>query len=195
MPAKNRDLHGSAPDQSPVALLMIDVINDLDFPEAEQLLEFALPMARQIAALKVRARQHGIPPIYVNDNLGRWRSDLNAQVKHCLEDNVRGKAIVELLQPDDDDYFVIKPKHSGFFSTTLDTLLEYLGVKTVIITGVAANICVLFTANDAYMREFEVIVPADCIASEDAENNRQTLALIERVLKADITPFAEVQAA
>ena len=192
MPAKNRDLHGSAPDQSPVALLLIDVINDLDFPEAEQLLEFALPMARQIAALKVRARQHRIPAIYVNDNFGRWRSDLNAQVKHCLEDNVRGKAIVELLQPDDDDYFVLKPKHSGFFSTTLDTLLEYLGVQTVIITGVAANICVLFTANDAYMRDLHLVVPADCVASNTEDENRYALDQMRKVLKADTRPSAEL---
>ena len=97
MPDKNEDLHGSAPDKSDVALLLIDVINALDFPEGDQLLRFALPMARQIAALKRRAGQEGIPVLYVNDNFGRWRSDFNAQVEHCLRDGVRGKAVVELL--------------------------------------------------------------------------------------------------
>src|SRR6185437_3704288 len=99
MPAKNADLHGNAPDKSEVALLLIDVINDLDFPEADQLLRYAVPMARQIAALKERAKQQGIPVIYVNDNFGRWRSDFNAQVEHCLQDNVPGKPLVELLRP------------------------------------------------------------------------------------------------
>src|SRR5689334_20574362 len=123
MPAKNEDLHGSAPDKSSVALILIDVINDLDFPEGDLLLVQALPMARQIAALKDRCQHDRVPAIYVNDNFGRWRSDFNAQVEHCLREGVRGCEIAKLLRPADDDYFVLKPKHSGFYSTTLDTLL------------------------------------------------------------------------
>jgi nicotinamidase-related amidase len=186
MPAKNADLHGNAPDKSATALLLIDVINDLEFPEGDELLRYALPAARRIAALAERARHAGVPVIYVNDNFGRWRSDLNAQVRHCLDDGVRGRPIAELLQPGDDDYFVLKPKHSGFYSTTLDTLLDYLGAKRVIITGFAANICVLFTANDAYMRDYELLVPADCVASNTEEENRNALEQMRRVLKADI---------
>ncbi len=192
MPTKNPDLHGSAPDKSSVALLLIDVINDLDFPEGDQLLRFALPMARQIAALKRRARQEGIPAIYVNDNFGRWRSDFKAQVEHCLRDGVRGKPVVELLRPDEDDYFVLKPKHSGFFSTTLDTLLEYLGARAVVLAGMAANICVLFTANDAYMRDLHLAVPSDCVASNTEEENRYALDQMRKVLKADTRPSTEL---
>jgi nicotinamidase-related amidase len=114
MPARNRDLHGSAPDESDIALLLIDVINDLDFPEADQLLRYARPMARKLLRLKQRARKSGIPVIYVNDNFGRWRSDFRRQVAHCLRENSRGHEIVSLLQPDENDYFVLKPKHSGF---------------------------------------------------------------------------------
>ncbi|MGH7138996.1 MAG: cysteine hydrolase family protein [Pirellulales bacterium] len=192
MLTKNADLHGNAPDKSHVALLLIDVINDLDFPDADRLLEFALPMARQIAALKDRAKQEGVPVVYVNDNFGRWRSDFNAQVEHCLEEGVNGKPLVELLRPHEDDYFVLKPKHSGFFSTTLDLLLEYLGVKAVILTGISTNICVLFTANDAYMRDFHLLVPSDCVASNTAEENRHALDQIRKVLKADTRPSAEI---
>jgi nicotinamidase-related amidase len=192
MPAKNEDLHGNAPDKSDVALLLIDVINDLDFPEGDQLLRFALPMARQIAALKWRARQEGVPVIYVNDNFGRWRSDFSAQVEHCLHDGVRGKPVAELLRPGEDDYFVLKPKHSGFFSTTLDTLLEYLGAKAVVLTGMAANICVLFTANDAYMRDLHLAVPSDCVASNTEEENRYALDQLRKVLKADTRPSTEL---
>jgi nicotinamidase-related amidase len=188
MPAKNEDLHGNAPDKSDVALLLIDVINDLEFDEGDQLLQFALPMARRIAALKRRAQQGGIPVIYVNDNFGRWRSDLNAQVEHCLNDGVRGRPVVELLRPDEDDYFVLKPKHSGFFSTTLDTLLKYLGTRALVLTGIAANICVLFTANDAYMRDLHLAVPSDCVASNTEEENRYALDQMHKVLKADIRP-------
>lgn len=192
MPARNPDLHGNAPDKSPVALLLIDVINDLDFPEGDQLLRSALPMAKQIAALKRRARDEGVPVVYVNDNFGRWRSDFTAQVDHCLEAGCRGKPIAELLRPDPEDYFVLKPKHSGFYATTLDTLLEYLGVRAVVLTGMAANICVLFTANDAYMRDLHLAVPADCVASNTEGETRHALDQMQKVLKADTRPSADL---
>jgi nicotinamidase-related amidase len=192
MPAKNEDLHGNAPDKADVALLLIDVINDLDFPEGDQLLRHALPMAHRLLALKRRAKKAGVPVLYVNDNFGRWRSNFEAQVQHCLRDDVRGRPLAELLRPEDDDYFVLKAKHSGFFSTTLDLLLEYLQVKTVIITGMAANICVLFTANDAYMRDFHLVVPCDCVASNTEEENRNALEQMRKVLKADIRPSTEL---
>lgn len=192
MASKNQDLHGNAPDKSDVALLLIDVINDLDFPDGHRLLRYALPMAERLVDLKRRARGAGVPVIYVNDNFGRWRSDFNAQVEHCLNDGVPGKAVVERLKPEEDDYFVLKPKHSGFFSTTLDILLDYLGVKTVILTGIAGDICVLFTANDAYMRDFSLVVPCDCVASNTAELNRNALEVMAKVLKADTRPSAEL---
>jgi nicotinamidase-related amidase len=190
--SKNADLHGNAPDKAEVALLLIDVINDLEFPEGDQLLRQARPMAERLRELKRRARDAGIPVIYVNDNFGRWRSDFNTQVEHCLEDGVRGREIVARLKPEEDDYFVLKPKHSGFFSTTLDILLEYLGVKTVILTGIAANICVLFTANDAYMRDLSLVVPGDCVASNTEEENRNALEQMQKILKADIRPATEL---
>jgi nicotinamidase-related amidase len=191
MPAKNTDLHGNAPDNSDVALLLIDVINDLEFDDGDRLLRYALPMARRIAELKSRAKKAEVPVVYVNDNFGRWRSDFNAQVQHCLEDGVRGKPIAQLLHPESDDYFVLKPKHSGFFSTALDTLLRYLGAKTVILTGMAANICVLFTANDAYMRDLNLAVPADCVASNTEQETRNALEQMRTVLKADIRLSSE----
>jgi nicotinamidase-related amidase len=96
------------------------------------------------------------------------------------------------LRPEEDDYFVLKPKHSGFFSTTLDILLDYLGVETVVLTGLAANICVLFTANDAYMRDFHLVVPRDAVASNSREDNDYALEQMRTILKADIRPSAEV---
>jgi nicotinamidase-related amidase len=192
MPPKNHDLHGNAPDKAGIALLLIDVINDLEFSDGEQLLARALPMARNLAELKRRAKAARIPVIYVNDNFGRWQSNFRAQVEHCLEEGVRGKPIAELLNPDDDDYFVLKPKHSGFFSTTLDILLQYLGAKAVILTGIAGNICVLFTANDAYMRDLSLIAPEDCIASNTEQENRHALDQMATVLKADTRSSSEL---
>lgn len=193
MPTKNPDLHGSAPDKSEIALLLIDVINDLDFPEANQLLRHARPMARKLLRLKERAKKAGIPVIYVNDNFGRWQSDFRRQVEHCLRGDSKGHEIVQLLRPEEDDYFVLKPKHSGFFSTTLETLLRYLGSRRLILTGIAGNFCVLFTANDAYMRDYELIIPSDCTASNSAEENREALALMRKFLKADTRPSPQLR--
>src|SRR5215213_9641629 len=104
MPVKSEDLHGSAPDKSGAALLLIDVINDFDFEEADQMLPLALPVGRNIAELKRRAKQAGIPAIYVNDNFGRWQSDFKKIVSHCRREDGKGKPFVELLLPEDDDY-------------------------------------------------------------------------------------------
>ena len=167
-------------------LLLVDVINTFDFPEARQLLRFALPAAEKIAALKARSRKRGIPAIYINDNFGKWRSDFKRQVEHCISEECLGAEIARQLIPHEDDYFVLKPKHSGFYSTSLDVLLHYLGVKRLIIVGFATDICILFTANDAYMRDYEVVIPSDCVAAESASANQRILKHMERFLKADI---------
>ncbi|MDQ3803487.1 MAG: cysteine hydrolase [Acidobacteriota bacterium] len=192
MPAKNEDLHGNVPDKAEVALLLIDVINDLEFESGDELLRHALPMAERLAELKRRAKEAGVPVVYVNDNFGKWQSDFKKILAHCLADDVRGRPVAELLRPDDDDYFVLKPKHSGFFSTTLDILLDYLGVKTLILTGLTGDICVLFTAHDAYMRDFNLVVPSDCVASNDPGENQYTLEKLARLLKADTRPSTEI---
>jgi nicotinamidase-related amidase len=192
MPARNKDLHGNAPDKSTTALLLIDVINPLAFPEARQLLRFVPAMTRKVSRLKERAQAAGIPVIYVNDNFGRWRSDFRRQVEYCLRKNSRGAGMVMALRPTESDYFVLKPKHSGFFATTLETLLRYLGVRRLILAGIAGNFCVLFTANDAYMRDYEIIVPPDCVVSNTAKENRQALQLMRKFLKADLRPSARI---
>jgi nicotinamidase-related amidase len=192
VPANNPDLHGNVPESSSIALLLIDVINDLEFEGSEALVAQAEPIARRIRELKRRAKAAGVPTIYVNDNFGRWQSDFRKVVEHCLEDNVRGEVMARILAPEDDDYFVLKPKHSAFFETTLDVLLSYLGAKTLILTGVAGNICILFSANDAYMRDFNLIVPADCVASNTEEENQHALDQMRKVLKADLTASTEL---
>src|SRR2546429_8415219 len=188
---KNADLHGSAPDKSEVALILVDVINDLDFPEAKQLARFIPALADSIARLKRRAKAAGVPVIYVNDNFGRWRSDFRALIEHCRKG--KSRSLIEKLYPERDDYFVLKPKHSGFFSTTLETLLRYLGSETLIITGIAGNFCVLFTANDAYMRDYTLIIPSDCTASNSAAENREALSLMRKFLRADTRPSGKIR--
>ena len=190
--SRSRDLHGFAPDECPVALLLIDWINDLEFDGGDRLFPQALQAAKAAAGLRRRAKQAGVPVIYCNDNFGKWRSDFRTLLKHVLEDNVRGKPIAELLRPDDQDYFMLKPKHSGFHSTTLDVLLDHLGATTLILSGIAGNFCVLFTAHDAYMRDFRLIVPRDCSASEEETDNRHALEHMAKTCKADIGPSAGI---
>jgi nicotinamidase-related amidase len=174
------------------ALLLIDVINDLEFEGGDALLAEALPMAGRIAELKRRAGRRGIPTIYVNDNFGRWRSDFRRTVEHVLEDGVRGEPVARLLAPQEIDYFVLKPMHSGFYQTTLEALLQHLGIGTLILTGMAVDYCVLFTANDAFMRGYGLCVPTDCVAAESRDVREQVIALIGRVLKADVRPSEQL---
>ena len=148
------------------------------------MLKYARPMSKKLLRLKRRAQKAGVPVVYVNDNFGRWKSDFRRTVEHCTQ-HARGRKVVELLGPEDNDYFVLKPRHSGFFSTTLETLLRYLEAQSVILTGIAGNFCVLFTANDAYMRDFNLFVPSDCTVSNTKKENDSALALMKKFLKAD----------
>jgi isochorismate hydrolase len=184
--SRSSDLHGSAPDKCAAALLLIDWINDLEFEGAERLLPQALKAAKATAALRSRAKHAGVPVIYCNDNFGKWRSDFRSLLEHVLEDEVRGRPIARMLAPDAEDYFVLKPKHSGFHSTSLDVLLAHLGANTLILTGIACNFCVLFTAHDAYMRDFRLLVPSDCVASETEADNRRALEHMAKACKADL---------
>jgi nicotinamidase-related amidase len=131
----------------------------------------------------------------VNDNFGRWRSNFNALVDHCLKDGVPGRAVAEQLLPGDDDYFVLKPMHSGFFQTSLDLLLRHLQARTLILAGIAGNNCVLFTAGDAYMRGYRVIVPRDCVVSNGPAQNERALDEMRTVLKANLRASARLDLA
>ncbi|MDB5312392.1 MAG: vibB [Gemmataceae bacterium] len=118
--------------------------------------------------------------IYANDPFGKWRSDLSAVVERCREPGCQGEPRVDRLHPGKEDYFVLKAKHSAFFSTTLATLLRFLGTRTLVLGGFAADICVLFTANDAYLRDLRLVVPADGVASNHAPDKDAALALMRR---------------
>lgn len=182
------DLYGDAPSNCHVALILIDVINDMEYPGGDDLLPQALPAGHAIAALKRRARDASIPVVYVNDNFGRWRADFKTQVRRCLEDGVRGKPFVALVLPDPQDYFVLKPKDSAFYATPLAVLLEYLGARTLILAGLTSDRCVLMTASDAYLRAYGLYVPTDCTAAMVPGHNRHALDYMARVFKATTTP-------
>jgi nicotinamidase-related amidase len=192
-PARNHDLHGNAPDESDVAVVLIDVINDLEFEGGDRLLPQALAMADRLATLAARARRAGVPVIYANDNFGRWRSDFRTILERCLTEDVRGRPIAQRLCPQPEDYVVLKPKHSAFYSTTLDLLLRYLKTHTLVLGGLTADRCVLFSASDAYMRDFRLVVPSDGVASIDRGANRRALEQMRTLLDADVRPAQAVR--
>ncbi len=173
-------------------MLVIDVINDLDFPGGATLLHAALRMSTHLAQLLSRARRLGVPVIYVNDNWGRWRSDVSHIVRHCQQEECRGRRLALTLAPTPRDYFVLKPKHSGFFATALDTLLTYLGADTLVLTGLTTDNCVLFTASDAYIRDFRLFVPSDCVTSIRPQEHRQALSHMRRALRVDTRRAARI---
>lgn len=174
-------------------LLIIDMINEFDFDGSARLLPAIERTARRIAAVKRRMKRVRCPVVYVNDNFGKWRSDFRKLLARCLHEQCRGKQVARILAPDGDDYFVLKPKHSGFYATPLELLLRYLNVDGVVITGIAGDNCVLFTAADAYMREFSIAVPADCIVSLDEDRNRSALEHMRASLKADTRPSGKMR--
>ena len=180
------DLSGLAPSRSTTAIIILDLISDYSFEDGAKIARAALPVAKRIARLKARARKAGVPAIYVNDALGRWRSDFPGLVRHSLGEGSPGAAIVKEIAPAPDDYCVLKPKHSGFYATALETLLDYIGANRLILTGVSSHQCVLFTANDAYVRDLSLAIPRDCISARNVKDTRLALEYFTRVLGADV---------
>jgi len=167
------------------ALLIVDMVNPLDFPGATALLRHARPVATRIARLKQRLKARGVPAIYVNDNFTHWLRDFRELVAICSQPGARGEPLVATLAPEHDDYLVLKPKHSAFFATPLEVLLEQLKVRHVVVSGIAGDGCVLATANDAHMRGFEVSVPSDCCASISKPRNDRALRLLREAMHVD----------
>lgn len=174
------------------ALLIIDMINDLDFEGGEDLREPAEAAAGRIVGLREAADKAGVPVIYVNDNFGHWRSERSSIVDHCDRADSPGRALMAALRPRESDYFIVKPQFSGFYATNLPVLLPQLGVSRVILTGVAADICVLFTAADAHMREYDLWVPGDTVASESDAHRRWALEIMRHSMCAETRPTTEL---
>jgi nicotinamidase-related amidase len=182
-----------APHHSPTVLILIDVINHFEFPDGAKVLRQALPIAPRLARLKERAQAAGISTIYVNDNFGQWRSDASRLLDYCVRPEAIGKSFVEQIQPDKKDYFVLKPMHSGFYQTPLEVLLRYLGASTLVLGGLTTNSCIVCTAHDAKMREFELYVPSDCSASRTVKEHRQAIEHIRMMTDAGVAPSGSLR--
>jgi nicotinamidase-related amidase len=172
--------------KSGLALVLIDVINHFEFPDGKTILRQALKIAPSLARLKTKAREAGVPTVYVNDNFGQWRSDMSKLLRYCLRPEAAGRMFVEQLRPDDADYFVLKPMHSAFYQTPLDLQLRELGASSVVLSGLATNSCILCTAHDANMRNLNIIVPRDCCTARTAREHKQALEHIGAMADAKI---------
>lgn len=168
--------------QPDAALLIIDVINDLDFPGGIHVVPWAKKMVERLRPAADAARAAGVPIIYVNDNFGHWRSNFGDVFNHCTRPDAPGRNVAVAMRPHDDDYFVLKPKHSAFFATSLVPLLQYLGVRRLVMGGIATNLCVLFSAHDAYMHEYDITVLSDCCAAESDRDHDGALDQLNRFL-------------
>lgn len=164
------------------ALLIVDVTNDLEFPGGEKVLPWAQKMVDRLSPVLGRARQQGVPVVYVKDNLGHWRSNFGDVVRHCTREGARGREVVQRPLPASEDYFILKPKHSAFFATSLVPLLEFLKVERLILAGIATNICVFFTAHDAHVHEYDITILSDCCAAESDEDHNVALDQLQRFL-------------
>ncbi len=173
------------------ALLIIDMINDFNFTNGPKLSEKATEITIHIKQLKQMCRSKNIPIIYINDHYQTWKADIKKITEHCT--NELSKKIISTIPVEEYDYFLIKPHYSAFYETPLQTLLQHLEVNHLIITGIAGNICVLFTANDAYMRKFQITIPSDCIASNCDEDNYYALTMMENILKANVLPTSQIK--
>jgi nicotinamidase-related amidase len=176
--------------RSPRVLLLVDFINPLRFPGADELATPAIAAAKATRRLKDRLVKNGVQVIYANDNYGQWRSDFRELYERCLADAGPAGELARLLEPGKKDLVMLKPRHSAFFATPLDLVLTQLQAKTLIVCGLATDMCVQLTAMDAAMRGYKLSVPRDCTAAEATKAKNDALLYMQRVLKADIRASA-----
>lgn len=179
--------------ESRTALIIVDMVNPLDFPRARSLLHQSLPAARRIAKLRARLKPQGVPVIFVNDNFTHWREDFRQLVAICSQPDVLGAPLIDALPPGQDDYNLLKPQHSAFYNTPLEVLVEQLGVTRVVLTGISTDQCILASAIDARMRELEVVVASDGTASMTATRHRNALAVL-REMDVKVMPCRSIRA-
>lgn len=179
--------------KSGTALLILDMISEYRYPDGNRIARSARKAAPNIARLRERAHAARIPVIYANDTAGKWESDQKSFVDRCMQPDSRGREIVQLLAPTPEDYFMFKPRHSAFFGTPLHTLLQRLKIARVIATGITSHQCVLFTAMDAHVREFELIIPADCIGAGAAADTKHALYIFSHALMAKVSSSRQLR--
>lgn len=178
--------------RSRMALVLVDVVNHMDFEGGELLAREAGRIAPSLLGLRRAAHRAGCVVVYANDNFGDWRATSADLVKRCLRGR-NGGAFTRRLKPRARDCFVHKARNSGFYCSTLEPLLEAFGVRTVVLGGITADNCVLFTAHDAYLRGFELVVPVDAVAAQTRDASERALEQMRATLKAKTPTSSRVR--
>ncbi len=169
-------------------LLLVDVINPMNFPRAQDLLPHAWAAAQRVARLKKRLEAQGVATIYANDNYGTWHSEFRDILAACqVLPGARG-AIARRLTPTPDDLVILKPQHSAFHCTPLRHLLGRMQARRLVIAGWAADMCVMLSATDARMHGYEVWTPRDCIAAETPERYDTAVRLLGGAFECSVRP-------
>lgn len=181
---------GTRSDMSDTAVLVIDMFNAYQHPDADKLIPHVEPIIAPLTGLITRSqRRDDAELIYVNDNYGDFTADHSGIVESAL-----GGArpdLVKPIVPDENCRFLMKVRHSAFYATPLGYLLSQLGTKTVILTGQVTEQCILYSALDAYIRHFEVVVARDCIAAIDDELGQAALRMMESNMRAQLADAAD----
>jgi nicotinamidase-related amidase len=175
-------MHPSDLPRSRRVLLLVDFINPMDFPEAVDLAPAAVQAARATRRLQ-RLLGPDVPTIYANDNFGQWHSDFARLVAKVRSGHGAAATMARVLAPRRRDITLLKPRHSAFLGAPLDILLQQIGAREIVLTGLATDICVQMTAMDAFLRGYRVHVPRDCTAAETEEKKQAALLYMRDVLK------------
>jgi nicotinamidase-related amidase len=173
------------------ALLVVDMLNTYEHEDADRLAASVRQAVPQIERLIRRAREDDVALVYVNDNYGDWNSSSSELARRAVEG--RYPELVEPLLPREDDAFVIKARHSVFYSTPLEYLLQSMDVGRIVLAGQATEQCILYSALDGYVRHFSVAVPRDGVAHIYEHLAQAALEMMERNMHADVTSAADVQ--
>jgi nicotinamidase-related amidase len=173
------------------ALLVIDMLNPYEHDDADRLAESVRAAVPQVAALIERARDREMPIVWVNDNYGDWNASAQKLVGAALDG--RHPDLVEPVLPADDEMFVLKTRHSVFFSTPLEYLLETIDVGRIVLAGQVTEQCILYSAVDGYVSHFEVAVPPDGVAHIYEHLAKSSLEMMERNMHAEIVAARDLR--
>ena len=165
------------------AILVVDMLND--FVYGALTCDRGKAIVPATARLLDAAREAGVPVIFCNDaHLRGIDRELTIWGDHAIA-GTPGAEVIPELNLSECDYVVPKRRYSGFFQTDLDILLKELGVKTVVMTGLHAHMCVRHTSADAFSLGYDVVVAKEATDSFTEEDYIGGLAYLKTCYGAD----------
>ncbi|HEX8753474.1 MAG TPA: isochorismatase family cysteine hydrolase [Solirubrobacterales bacterium] len=172
------------------ALVVVDMLNSYEHPEADRLaprVEAALPGIRRLLD---RAAEAEVPVVYVNDNYGDWNSSADELAENAMSG--AHPELVEPILPREGASFVIKARHSVFYETPLEYLLDLMGVSRLVLAGQVTEQCIFYSALDGHVRHFRSAIPTDAVAAIYDHLAEAALEMMERNLSAELSSAAEL---